>query len=125
METTLIQNSIRLAVVLAVLMALTVVTAPPSFAAYDGCYSGQVGLYTQANGAGHCYGFAGSNNSLAQWGINDRIRSGKNIGTSGLDALVYRNTFYGGGVAMCIPRGRAFNNPSSPQGESNSWGNVC
>lgn len=107
-----------------VVMALTLLPSP-AHAQYAGCWSGQVGLYTQFNGGGHCYGFAGSNNSFAQWGINDRIRSGKNIGTSGLRARIHRNTNYTGGVGFCLAMGAQGNNPSSPQGESNNWASHC
>lgn len=112
-------------VIVAVAMIALAMPSVPANAQYGGCYSGQVGLYTSSGGAGHCYGFAGTNNSFANWGINDRIRSGKNIGTSGLRARIHRNTSYTGDVGFCLSQGAMSNNPSSPNGESNNWGSTC
>jgi hypothetical protein len=111
----------RVVVAAAVLALIVGVSPNPAHAQYAGCYTGQVGLYTQYNGAGHCYGFSGTNNSFATWGINDSIRSGKNIGLTGMRALVYRDTFYSGGVALCLARWEQRNNPNAPQGASNAW----
>jgi hypothetical protein len=112
---------LRRAAVIAVVTGGVVTVAAPVNASYDGCWSGQVGLYKQSGGGGHCYGFSGTNNSFASWGLNDEIRSGKNIGTSGYRARIHRNTFHSGGVGFCIPRGAESNNPSAPSGESNDW----
>jgi hypothetical protein len=70
--------------------ALAFGTVLPAEAAASGCHDGQVGLYSQSNYKGHCYGFYGANSSFNDWpGIKDNMRSMWNGGTSGMVARVW------------------------------------
>lgn len=110
-----------LAVVGAVVVAMMLPFGASAGAAVaPGCWSGQVGLYSQANYKGTCYGFAGTNRHFNSWpGIKDNMRSVWNGGTS-YRSCVYRDTAWKSRVAsLAIGQRHSW---SSRQGaESNSW----
>lgn len=92
-----------------------------AFAAYDGCYSGQVGWYTSSNGGGHCYGFSQNNTNYTRYGINDRILRARTWEKSGLGVLLYRSQDYTSGSSWCLRRDARENNPQPPAAEFDKW----
>jgi hypothetical protein len=99
--------------------------AAPAFADNPpgSCVNTQLGLYTQANYEGHCYGFAGDNVHYDDpWavGIRDNMRSAWNGGTSGARACVYRNKNYASRVSS-LAMGQHYSWGSVQGAESNKW----